>query len=117
MKKNIKSTVIFMMFLFIGSYGFAQAYTIAGSQTKGTAVGNNAQLSCQAVVITKTVKVYEVSGDNAGFWINKNGTVIQKYWETNDKRAVGLVLTPGTYYVYPNLKKGQTTAKVVLKLN
>ena len=60
---------------------------------------------------------YLIVGDNAGFWIsNGNGVAVAKYWTTNDKKAVGLQLKPGTYYVYPNLKKNQTSAHVTLKL-
>lgn len=116
-QKFLKS--LFILGLVLGfSIGMtnAQTYTISGSQTRGSGAGNNAKLNCQPVQITKNVKIVSVSGDNAGFWISKGSVVIKRYWNTNDKSAIGVSLSPGTYYVYPNLKNNQNHATVTIKL-
>ena len=120
MKILKKLLLTFSVFSLVIMFSFdaaqAQTFTISGKQIKGSA-GKNAQLTCQAVKITKKVKITSISGNNAGFWISKGGNAIKKYWKSNDAAAKGFVLNPGTYYVYPNLKKGQSNATVVLTLN
>ena len=120
MKILKKLLLTFSIFSLIMMFSFdatqAQTFTISGKQVKGSP-GKNAQLTCQAVKITKKVKITSISGNNAGFWISNGSYTIKKYWKSNDATAKGLVLNPGTYYVYPNLKNGQASATVVLKLN
>ena len=97
----------------IGFFGIqmAAAETISGSQTKGSA-GKNATLRCNPVTISSAKKITSISGSNAGFWIVKGSATIARYYKSNDPSARGKALSPGTYYVYPNLKKGQTQASV-----
>ena len=113
--KTAKLLMVSVLFLLFAGTTTAQTYTLSGFQTKGSA-GNNAKLECKAVTIQKTVKIVSISGDNAGFWITKGGGTVAKYWKTNDPSAKGLTLKPGTYYIYPNLKKNQHKASVTIKL-
>ncbi len=94
---------------------FAQTYTLVGKQIKG-ADGQNAQLICTAVKITKQVKITSVTGSNAGFWITNGNYTIKQYWSPNDRTAIGFVINSGTYFVYPNLQNNQSTATVTLTL-
>ncbi len=116
MKKLIISVVI----AFIG-IGFASTHVNAqvileGKQTANH--GSNAKLDCTPVVIKSNVKIIKVEGYNAGFWIEKEGQAgaIVRYWNTNDPKAVGYVLKPGKYWVFPNLQQGKNTAHVKLTL-
>ena len=111
--KSIFSLVA--VFLFGIGVSFSQSYTVSGKQEKGVA-GVNAKLDCKPLKITKTVTIKEIIGDNNGFWISDGRNVIAKFWSTNDKAAIGFVLKPGTYYVYPNLKINSSNATVTLKL-
>ena len=113
--KNIKLLIISVMFLLFSGYSYGQSFELTGYQTKGSA-GKNAKLDCKAVTINKTVKIISIAGDNAGFWITKGGAAIAKYWKTNDPKAIGFSLKPGTYYIYPNLKRNQQKASVIVKL-
>ena len=88
-------------------------YYLNGYQTKGS--GTNAKLECDGIIIYRTLTVVEINGDNDGFWITDGtGSVLAKYWNTNDSDALYLQFEPGTYYIYPNLKTGQTKASVQL---
>lgn len=109
---------VISVFLFLGLLStsmFAQQVKLSGTQTKGSA-GSNAQLSCTPVTISKTMQIFSVSGDNAGFWITNGTYVIASYYNSNDQSAIGRNLAPGTYYVYPNLKRNQYKASVTLHL-
>lgn len=115
MKTITKLSLLFILILAGTGITAAQSYVISGSQTRGVP-GRNAELKCQPVKITKTVTLKSVSGDNAGFWISNGSSNVATFWKTNDPSAVGTVLKPGTYYVYPNLKQNQNTATVTIKL-
>jgi len=108
------SFVILMVFL--ANTVDAQQYTIYGKQEKGTST-SNPQLTCTGIKLTKQVKIVSVSGSNAGFWITNGKTMIKQYYSPNDKSAVGYVLSPGTYYVYPRLQSTQSVATVTVGLN
>ena len=113
--KTFKFILPILFVLFGTGFISAQTYTLSGSQTKGAGTAN-AKLECKAVKITKQVKITSVIGDNSGFWLSKGSSVIAKYWKSNDSSAIGFVLKPGIYYVYPNLKQNQQKATVTLKL-
>lgn len=119
MKKLGKFFLSLSLVLFLaGVWGMSEASAqvkLHGSQIKGTA-GSNAQLKCQPITIQRPMKVVSVTGNNKGFWIVKGTTTIKRYWNQNDRAVVGLVLKPGKYYIYPNLKRGQTRADVTLNL-
>lgn len=86
-----------------------------GTQTRGNA-GSNASLNCTGVTISTTMKIVEIKGENAGFWITNGASTIQTYWKKNDPSAIGYQLNPGTYYVYPNLPANLNNASVSLVL-
>ena len=56
----------------------------------------------------------EINGNNEGFWITDGSNVLARYWNSNDAEALYLKFEPGTYYVYPNLRAGQSEASVQL---
>lgn len=91
----------------------AQNVTLSGTQTRGSA-GKNAELKSNPVKITKTMKITAVSGECEGFWIVKDNIKVHTFWD--NKKPVGTKLKPGTYYVYPNLKKNLNTGSVTLSL-
>jgi len=115
MKTLSKLSALVLTLILFSGMAVAQSYTIQGSQTRGTP-GSNAKLECNPIQITKDVKITAVSGDNAGFWISNGSTTVASFWEPNDASAVGTVLKPGTYYVYPNLRKNQNYATISIKL-
>lgn len=115
MKKLFFLIATLSLMLFLSSSIFAQEVKLSGTQTKGSA-GSNAKLNCTPVTITKTMQIFSVSGDNEGFWITNGSNVIANYYNSNDPSAIGKKLNPGTYYVYPNLKKNQNQASVTLHL-
>jgi len=79
--------------------------------------GQNAELKCNPVVLTKDMKITKIDGFNKGFWIEKEGSgAIHKFWDLNDPKAKNTVLKAGKYWVYPNLQQGKSTAKVTLTL-
>lgn len=115
MKTILKFAALITALLLIAGTAGAQSYTLQGSQTRGTP-GKNAKLECTSVKISETVKITAVSGDNSGFWISNGSKTVASFWQPNDPEAKGTILQPGTYYVYPNLRKNQNHATVTLKL-
>jgi hypothetical protein len=55
-----------------------------------------------------------VTGNNDGFWIQKESETIYKFGDM--KEAVGITLKPGTYYAYPILKPDERKSQVVVSL-
>ncbi|NWK55356.1 hypothetical protein HW115_07020 [Verrucomicrobiaceae bacterium N1E253] len=95
----------------------AHAASLSGKQTKGTSAQSQAKLECSPLKISGNKRISAISGNNAGFWIMKDGQVVARFYKKNDPSAVGTVLPAGTYYVYPNLPKGASTATVTLSIN
>jgi len=104
-----QSAILFTFFLIIFFFGYSQAIVLKGTQTVN-ADKNSQVLTCVPIKITKSMKITAVDGNCLGFWIQKGSVTVHKY--TNLEDAVGTVLTPGTYYVYPNIKKGLKKADV-----
>ncbi len=112
--KKLLPQIIFFSLIFFLSVGLSFAQTsLSGTQTRGSA-GNNAELSCTPINLAKTVTINKVTGDNAGFWIQKDGVAIMKFWNPNDQGVIGKKLDKGTYYVFPNLKANHNKATVTL---
>ncbi len=82
-------------------------------QEAGTA-SKNAGLECTPVTINEVMQVHQVVCDGAGFWIATKNGVVASFPDAAD--AIGYVLKPGVYMAYPNLKQGQTIAKVEVRL-
>ncbi len=61
------SVLTFIMFMSV-AFSYGQSYVLSGEQVRGVS-GQNAKLSSKALVINKAVKIYSVTGNNAGFWI------------------------------------------------
>ena len=85
----------------------------SGEQIKLKADTNN-QLICKSLKIEKAVKVIKVEGDCNGYWIQKDNITVHKF--SKPEKSIGLVLKPGKYTVYPELKPKQKKAKITLTL-
>lgn len=112
-----KLVILFTIFLgaIVAQQANAQQVVLEGEQIANH--GQNAQLKCDPVVLTKDLKINKIEGFNKGFWIEKEGAgAIHKFWDLNDPKAIGTVLKPGKYWVYPNLEDNKTHAKVTLRL-
>ncbi len=107
-----KITFLFLLVLTTMAVS-AQTVSITGTQKAGAA-GINADLKCNPVKIDQTMYIYNVEGDCAGFWISTQSGVFVTF-ESMEK-AKNYVLKPGVYYVFPNLRQGQSNAKVTVHL-
>lgn len=108
--------IFFLFFLFISSsYSQVQLY---GEQLRGA--GKNAELISEAVLLTSEMKIVKVEGENEGFWIESQTGVVQSFYldesGTFFPEAIGYVLKPGKYTVYPNLSSGINKATVRIYL-
>ncbi len=112
MKKSLMITFVMAISMFFAHAVLGQ--TLYGEQLRGTGSTNNAKTLCKGITLTSTKTIAKITGDNAGFWIMKSGTVIKRYYKKNDPSAINFQLEPGTYYVYPNLKERQNKATVTL---
>lgn len=97
----------------INTASFAQTIILNGEQSKKKG-SDTPVLTCVPVKITKTMKISEVKGNCNGFWIQKDSETIHKFKNLID--PVGTILKPGTYYVYPNLKKNKKNANISVTL-
>ncbi|MCQ2974730.1 MAG: hypothetical protein MJ211_07960 [Bacteroidales bacterium] len=110
-----KSIVIVLILIFSSLKLSAQDISISGSQIR--LEDKNAEITSQTIRITKTMTIVSVSGNNAGFWINKNGNPEKAFWtETQAEQAIGYKLQPGVYQVFPNLKADENKADVTILL-
>ena len=116
--KKFNQFFLFLVFLimFAGlttSESSAQDYYyLNGYQSSG--YGTDAALECDGIIIYRTLTVVDINGSNAGFWVTDGSNVLARYWNSNDSDALYLQFEPGTYYVYPNLRDGQSEATVQL---
>lgn len=105
------------MLAFMASFQARGQTQLYGEQTRGE--GKNAELTCEPLIVTETVKITNVEGDNSGFWIEDKNSTIQSFFKEEAEffpEAVGFVLQPGKYWVYPNLKDKQEKATVTITL-
>ena len=118
-KKNRLFMVVLMLFFVISVpttiFAAQKKMNFSGWQIRGHA-NANARLKSYPVRVKKTSKIIAIHGDNRGFWIASRNGIVAKYYRPNDKRAIGLTLKPGLYFVYPNLKRGQTRAYVEITI-
>jgi len=108
-----KMMVLLSMILFSISMN-AQTIKVTATQSKGSA-GKNAELKCNPISLTKSMKILKIEGDCQGLWIVKDNKIIHKFWD--NKSPLGTVLAAGTYYVYPNLKPNSNNASVTVTFN
>lgn len=89
--------------------------TVSGYQER--IPNSNAELRCDGVRITRTMEIDSISGYHNGFWITKSGRIEKAYWTLrHSDSCIGYQLTPGFYYVYPNVILPSDTAEVTLWL-
>ena len=93
---------------------FSQKVTLKGEQ-KINNTTNNPVLECTPLKISATMKISETEGDCEGFWIEKGSETIHKFKKNKD--AIGVLLQPGTYYVYPYLKTNQKKSYIIITLH
>ncbi len=106
-----------MLFLLFNTGVFAQEIYLSGEQKRGT--GQNAELVCEAIIITDQMQISIIEGDNAGFWIANESATIQSFFKEGTEffpPAKGFILEPGKYWVYPNLRDNQEKATVKITL-
>jgi len=111
---------LFLILLILSFYitnTFSQV-KLYGEQIRGA--DKNAELVCESVLISSEMKIVKVEGDNNGFWIENQNGVLQSFYlddsGTYFPEAIGFVLKPGKYSVYPNLSSGKSKATVKLYL-
>lgn len=110
----MKQTIIFLIVILINVVSTsAQTVVLVGKQAIDLEK-NTPALSCTPIKITKSMKISKAEGNCSSFWIQKGSETIHRFSKFSD--AVGTVLTPGTYYVYPNIKKGEQKADISLTL-
>ena len=105
--------ILFFVLVVVASIGYSQDVTITGKQIKENIRTKPTQL-CTPVKITGKMKVSEVEGDCTGFWIQKGSETVYKF--DNKKDALGTILTPGVYYVYPYLETDKKKANVTITI-
>jgi hypothetical protein len=86
---------------------------LQGEQIK-IQVDTNSQLMSKEVKLSKSAKITKAEGNCKGFWVQKENITVHKFLKL--EKSIGTVLKPGTYTVYPMLRKNQTKAKIRLTL-
>jgi len=108
-----KISAIFLLSLISGIC--AAQTVVSGFQRR--IPSENAELRCESLRIDRAMRIDSVSGYNNGFWIERNSKVEKAFWtQRYVQDAIGYVLTPGIYNVYPNLRQGVDTASVTIWL-
>lgn len=112
---NYLISLLIVIFISMGSSanGQAKVTRLVGEQIKED-LGKKATLICIPVKIIKTMEIVAVSGENSGFWIQKESETIYKFIDI--EKAIGVKLKPGTYYVYPYFRPKEVKAKVIVSL-
>lgn len=115
MKIKFLIFISFIVFHISTSYSQVQFY---GEQIRGA--NKNAELICEAILITGEMKIVKIEGDNEGFWIESQSGVLQSFYLDESGKyypeAIGYILKPGKYTVYPNLSEGKNKATVKIFL-
>jgi len=112
--KKIILTLFLLLPLFYTSYSQTTLY---GEQIRGA--NKNAQLVCEPIILTQTMKITKTEGENSGFWLEGQNGVIQSFYKDGNNffpEAIGYQLVPGKYWVYPNLVEGKEKATIKLFL-
>ncbi len=113
MKYLVNPLLIAFLFSCVMALAQANDTRLIGKQVKEDSE-QKAELVCIPLKITQTMKIVAVSGVNEGFWIQKESETVYKF--TDVSKAIGIKLKPGTYYVYPYLKKNALSANVEVVL-
>lgn len=109
------SRFIFTMLLtFLVTVGLAQV-RLTGYQERIPYF--NAELRCDGLTIARAMRIDSVSGFHNGFWIVRGSKTEKAFWTGKYvPDAIGYIIKPGTYYVYPNLHQDCDTASVTIWL-
>ena len=108
---------ILLTLIFLPRNLYAESLTLSGKQIRH---GDrfSSKLESEPILISEKSEIIHVKGGQKGFWINKkDGYKIEnacKFWNTDD--AIGQVLEPGIYTIYPNLVKGEQSTQVAIEV-
>lgn len=96
----------------------AQTLTLFGKQTKRGQLYST-KLESEPTELSQTATITEVKGGRSGFWINKktgqySSKTVYEFWKVKD--AIGKMLEPGAYVVYPMLPQGEEEETVTVYL-
>ncbi len=105
---------VLLVFCFMHFSGSAQKIILEGKQTINKKTSTPV-LACVPVKLIKTMKIVKVSGNCKDFWIQKGSKTVYKF--NNFKDPIGKILSPGIYYIYPNIKPHTQKADVSIILN
>ena len=112
--KNLTRLLVFIVLIMnLSAWAQLKVTRLVGEQIRDTADGKT-ELICIPLKISSTMKIVAVTGNNKGFWIQKESETVFKFIEVEN--AVGLKLKPGTYYAYPYFKDNALKAKVEVLL-
>lgn len=110
----MKRVIVLLAFLVtVVFFTNAQTVTIKGTQTQGTAAVN-ASLKSNPVTIDQAMYISRAEGDCQGFWITRGSQTVKNF--NTMEESINFVLKSGTYYVYPNLRPGQSSANITIFL-
>ena len=111
MRKRVVLLSFVLVAAVLATAAFAGNVKGWGEQVRGSA-GSNAQLRGDPFTIPGGVvgTISTVACDGDGFWIDGAARLVFN----TASQANGARLKAGTYYVYPNLKQGQSRASVTI---
>lgn len=110
----MKYSILFLLAFTISIISaFSQTIILEGEQTLNPDK-DIPTLTCTPIKITKPMKILSAKGNCKGFWIQKDSETIHKF--SNFFDPIGTKLSPGTYYVYPYLKKDAKKADISVTL-
>ena len=95
----------------------AQEVVISGIQSKGN--NDNLLIQSNEVILTKKYKIIKVETNANGFWIERDGKILQSFLKKNNKfspQPLGIILEPGKYKAFPNLDEKQKSSYIKLYL-
>lgn len=109
----MKYLIILSLGILININLFSQEVTISGEQIKATSK-THTQLISNTIKIKTSMKIVKVEGNCTAFWIQKTNITIHKFNKL--EKCIGIILKPGKYTIYPELKSGQDTATIKITL-
>lgn len=109
----MKYLIIISLSILINTNLFSQEITISGEQIKATP-DKETQLISNTIKIKTSMKIDRVEGNCTAFWIQKTNITIHKFNKL--EKCIGIILKPGKYTIYPELKAGQQKAKIKIVL-
>jgi hypothetical protein len=105
-------TATFAAIVLLHGLSYAADITAHGMQTRGH--GTDGKLSGEGFSVPsgKTGSITGAECDGDGFWVEGGGAGVRRFKTAN--AAIGATFSPGSYRVYPNLKKEQEIAGVTI---